>query len=88
MSDTPRVDEKIIELVSKSQSGLRDRLQMTILARTLERELNAANKIIADAKAYIEDVGDDFPEDGLLAILERKVTHDSPGISPVVLPKP
>jgi hypothetical protein len=57
-------------------------------AQTLERELNAANKIIADVKAYIEDVGDDFPEDGLLAILERKVTHDTPGISPVVLPKP
>jgi hypothetical protein len=56
--------------------------------RTLERELNAANKIIADAKAYIEDVGDDFPEDGLLAILERKVTHDALGISPAILPKP
>ena len=82
MSDTPRTEMVAGMILMRSEARAFD------FARTLERELNAANKIIADAKAYIEDVGDDFPEDGLLAILERKVTHDAVGVSPVILPKP
>jgi hypothetical protein len=87
MSENPRTDAEVELCKALAIDSTKIRL-LTELSQQLERELNAANKIIADAKAYIEDVGDDFPEDGLLAILERKVTHDALGISPVVLPKP
>jgi hypothetical protein len=74
MSDTPRVDAKTKELDLSGPEQYENYIEMAILARTLEGELNIANKIIADARDYVEEFRDFFPDDGLLAILERKVT--------------
>jgi len=42
------------------------------LAVMLERELIAANKIIADAQEYVEEFREFPMEDGLMAILEGR----------------
>jgi hypothetical protein len=74
MSDTPKVDIKLTELCH-DKAGFSERLLGVIeFARTLERELQAANKVIADAKEYEEEFRDFFPDDGLLAILERRTS--------------
>ena len=68
MSDTPMTDEKFNTLMLVAGKGV-SFLSMTNFARTLERKLNATNKIIADAKEYIAEWTDSFPEDGLLKVL-------------------
>lgn len=72
MSDTLRVDEKFMELERLEDKRV-SFASMTHLARTLERELNKANAIIAAALAYVEEFKEFFPEETLIAILEGKV---------------
>jgi hypothetical protein len=68
MSDTPRVSALLSSAISFDD--------IICLAKTLERELAATNKVIADAIAYVEEFRDFFPEEDLLRILERKVPDE------------
>lgn len=80
MSETPRVKALMAKVNSGENERLRplngqilDFLDMTELARTLERELNKANAIITAALAYVEEFKEFPMEEQLIAILEGKV---------------
>jgi len=74
VSDTPRTEEAN-RCISPFSTGDEDNFEYVVdhgeykemleLCSTLERELNAANKIIADAREYIEE-WKEFPMDDLL----------------------
>jgi hypothetical protein len=75
LADHPRVHaliNKLSQLDPPLDGSAQDFIAMSSLAVALERELNAADKVIADVKAYINDEKDTFPEDELWEILNRK----------------
>ena len=67
MSDTPRTDAMAGIILMRSETRAFNH------ARTLERELNKANAIIAAALAYVEEFKEFPMEEHLIAILEGKV---------------
>ena len=68
MIDTPRTQaavERATDMICRGFDSSDVLAEIIIASRTLERELNAANKIIATAKEYVEE-WKEFPMDDLL----------------------
>ena len=74
VSTTPKVDAEFTRLTLEGADYCEQLLDMAVLARTLERELNKANEVIAAAKDYVEEFKEFWPEDTtLIAILEGRM---------------
>jgi hypothetical protein len=75
MSDTPRMQaavERATDMIYRGFDSSDVLAEIIQEARIIERELNAADKIIADAKQHVEEFKDMYPDEQLWEILNRK----------------